>query len=509
RTCNHSYSPWSELFPDGRVRLTDHCPREAECLARAVLLRSEYQTKLGKWHEIGEKFIFENDIVEVECKINEVRAYHFLHSQIWRQESMNHDCRAKRTIPKVARKPPSVHIIMLDSIGAAHGRRLFNRIHRYLKREFGAVEMLHMNKIGENSRPNAMGFLLGKLTSDIQRDMYGMPSIPAEWNYTQYCHTFLDDKGFILSLFEKNGYATMMAEDWDEGVFNFPRCKGFEKQPTTHYMRPFQIRVKHGGKTLDSHMGQANCFEQHLFLNDYHEKFMNAYTDTPIAALTWASHLGHDSPTKPFHADIQYEKFFERNKKELDDSFVFFMGDHGLRFGWLAQDPAGQRDINNPMLMISVPRFLRDDNALMANLQHNSGQLLTHFDTHATFVDIVETFSRKDPTNFSQTTLKPDLKGSSLLRPFPDEPRSCKTLPIPPQYCICETTKEQLNVTDQHLAIGRAVAAFLNNLLAKHKYADVCAELQLDELMTLIRIEGAAEVYEVTVRLRPGGGIFR
>ncbi|GMS92888.1 hypothetical protein PENTCL1PPCAC_15063, partial [Pristionchus entomophagus] len=77
------------------------------------------------------------------------------------------------------------------------------------------------------------------------------PSIPAEWNYTQYCKTFLDDKGFILKLFEKNGYATMMAEDWDKGVFNWPGCNGFEKQPTTHYMRPFQIRIKDGGKTLN------------------------------------------------------------------------------------------------------------------------------------------------------------------------------------------------------------------------------------------------------------------
>ncbi|GMS92868.1 hypothetical protein PENTCL1PPCAC_15043, partial [Pristionchus entomophagus] len=241
--CNHSYSPWSELLPDGRVRLTDHLPDEAKCQARAVLFKSDYNTKLGEWHEIKDKFIFENDIVEVECKINEVKVYNFLHTQIHRQES-----KGKRSFHKAARKPPSVHIVILDSIGAAHGRRLFYRTHRFLKQEFSAVEMLHMNKIGENSRPNAMGFLLGKLTSVIQRDMYGMPSIPAEWNYTQYCKTFLDDKGFIFKLFEKNGYATMMAEDWDRGVFNWPGCNGFEQQPTTHYMRPFQIRIKYGGK---------------------------------------------------------------------------------------------------------------------------------------------------------------------------------------------------------------------------------------------------------------------
>ncbi|GMS92887.1 hypothetical protein PENTCL1PPCAC_15062, partial [Pristionchus entomophagus] len=75
----------------------------------------------------------------VECKINEVKVYNFLNTQIWRQKSTG-----QRSIHKAARKLPSVHIVILDSIGASHGRRLFNRTHRYLKQEFGAVEMLHM-----------------------------------------------------------------------------------------------------------------------------------------------------------------------------------------------------------------------------------------------------------------------------------------------------------------------------------------------------------------------------
>ncbi|GMS92878.1 hypothetical protein PENTCL1PPCAC_15053, partial [Pristionchus entomophagus] len=84
------------------------------------------------------------------------------------------------------------------------------------------------------------------------------------------------------------------------------------------------------------------------------------------------------------------------------------------------------------------------DSVLMTNLQQNSHQLLTHFDTHATFVDILETFSSNRTLNFSETVQKSDLNGTSLLRLLPDGPRNCKTLPIHPQYCLCEISKQRV-----------------------------------------------------------------
>ncbi|GMS88875.1 hypothetical protein PENTCL1PPCAC_11050, partial [Pristionchus entomophagus] len=511
KSCNRSFSAWSELLPDGRVQLTEACPEEADCRARAVLLKNEYHTTLGKWYEIREEMVFENDIVEVECQIADVVVYSFIHTQIWRGKAKkNLTAPRPKKAEKLAVKPPSVYIIVLDSIGASHGRRVFNQTHRFLKEEFGAVEMLHMNKVGENSRPNGIAFLFGKLISNINRNMYGLPPIPADWNRTVFCKSFLEEKGFILKEFEKKGYVTMMAEDWDKGVFNWPGCYGFQKQPTTHYMRPFQLRFnKDNVGTMKSNMSTSNCFEQHLFLNEYTEKFIKAYPDRPRAFLTWASYLGHDSPNLPFHTDIQYKEFFERNKEEFDNSFIFFMGDHGLRFGWYSRDPVGQRDVNNPMLMISVPRRLRDDVDLMANLEQNSKELLTMFDTHATLVDIAETFSRPGPYNFSETAEKPGRMGSSLLRPLPSAPRNCKTLPIPPQYCLCEIKKERLNITAAHSAIGKTIATVVNERVAEANVSDICAELEMDQLTQLQRVVGAHDLYEATVRLRPGGGVFQ
>ncbi|GMR43310.1 hypothetical protein PMAYCL1PPCAC_13505, partial [Pristionchus mayeri] len=137
------------------------------------------------------------------------------------------------------------------------------------------------------------------------------------------------------------GYVTLMAEDWDKGVFNWPGCSGFQKhrEVTTHYMRPFQLRQKDKTKAMRETMNKDHCFEAHLYLNEYLEKFIRAYPDSPKASLIWASDL--------------------IVKTQFDNSFVFFMGDHGLRFGWYSKDPVGQRDVNNPMLMISVPRWLR------------------------------------------------------------------------------------------------------------------------------------------------------
>ncbi|GMS92907.1 hypothetical protein PENTCL1PPCAC_15082, partial [Pristionchus entomophagus] len=277
KTCNRSYSTWSELSTDGRVLLTEHRPEQAKCRARAILFKSEFKTKQGEWHEINEEFVFENDIVEVDCNINEVTVYNFLHTQVWRQKN-DESMTAQTRVNDAERKRPSVHIIVLDSIGASHGRRIFNRTNRFLKEEFGAVEMQHMTKVGENSRPIAIAFTFGKVIGNIKRDMFGLPSIPPDWNYKQHCKSYLDDEGFILKDFEKSGYQTMWAEDYSNAcIFNFPGCHGFQKPQTSDFFRPFQIRLDGGGKAMKGSMGKGNCFESHLFINDYHEKFIKAY----------------------------------------------------------------------------------------------------------------------------------------------------------------------------------------------------------------------------------------
>ncbi|GMR43299.1 hypothetical protein PMAYCL1PPCAC_13494, partial [Pristionchus mayeri] len=315
RSCNHSYTPWSLLI-DGRVELTEACDGDSDCRARTIIFKGDYKISMGEWHNLSEDFVFENDFVEVECQIGNASVYNFLHHQIFRKDNFRTNGTSTRLPLKSGiNNPPSVYMIVIDSMGASHGRRVFNRTQSFLKQEFGAVEMEHVNKVGLNSRPNGLAMLLGKLTEDINRDIYGLPSQKSDWNYTQSCRTFLDDKGFILKEFEKSGYITMMAEDWPLGVFNWPDCNGFQNQSATHYMRPFQLRFKDKSKQMKQDMGKDHCFEPHLFLNEYLEQFIRAYPDSPKASLVWPVDLAHDLPNEPFHADKQYLQLLERNRE--------------------------------------------------------------------------------------------------------------------------------------------------------------------------------------------------
>ncbi|GMS88873.1 hypothetical protein PENTCL1PPCAC_11048, partial [Pristionchus entomophagus] len=305
------------------------------------------------------------------------------------------------------------------------------------------------------------------------------------------------------------GYKTMMAEDWDKGVFNWPNCKGFMKAPTTHYMRPFQLEMATSSKQLLENQGKGNCFEPHHHLNNYMEKFLQAYPNSPKFGISWDSSLGHDYSNEPFHADGDYLEFMMRNSEELDNSFLFFMGDHGLRFGKMSDTTEGRRDVSNPMMWISVPRRLRSNAALMENLKKNSNELLTMFDLHATFVDILETFTESYPPDFTKPIQKDQLKGTSLLRPLPTFERNCKTLPIPFQYCICHLERQPVKDTESFPAIGQVIADAINNQLKKFNLQNNCAKLEPDEIMDLKMIVGSSGLYETTVRMKPSGGLFQ
>lgn len=81
-----------------------------------------------------------------------------------------------------------------------------------------------------------MVFLLGRQAYELVDTPINKPRKPYK-TMAEYCNTYLDDDQFIGYEFKKQGYTTMMSEDWNTGVFNWPSCMGFKKAPTDHYMR--------------------------------------------------------------------------------------------------------------------------------------------------------------------------------------------------------------------------------------------------------------------------------
>ncbi|GMT08976.1 hypothetical protein PFISCL1PPCAC_273, partial [Pristionchus fissidentatus] len=535
KDCNKDFKPLTELDGNGRVNLNNaESSANYECKARALMFETENKNAHGDWHKLPSDFVFENDIIEVECMYGR-KEYHYLHSQIWRNQKDKKNVSDDKSTLGDAK--PSVYIYVIDSVSHAHAKRVFPQTLDFLKRKFDAEELPFLNKVGDNSRPNGFAFLTGKVMAPIYREIFGLSNIEAEFD-DNFCEEYMNASSFVLKEFEKVGYKTLMTDDWHLGVFNYPDCKGFEKQPTTHYSRPFQNAYDTSGERFMENQGSKNCFERYQFINEYLESFIRAYPDEPKATLNWAGTFSHDDSNGPFHTDAQYRNFFERNQEEFDNSFVFFMGDHGPRYGELMRTSAAKWETSNPMLMVSIPRRLRNSTQIVDNLRRNSRVLLTQFDVHATLLDIAESFSLSSSPTFDEVVRKPDLKGTSLLRPLPSFERNCKTLPIPFQYCLCRVDKVPVEVEPRHLEIAHLVTQAINALLKHAGFDDVCSPLspqkvrlgphapsrRFDQLKferlkipfmieiqvtSLERVVGATGLFDAKVTVEPSGSEYQ
>lgn len=61
------------------------------------------------------------------------------------------------------------------------------------------------------------------------------------------------------------------------------------------------------------------------------------------------------SPNRTFRITLPlqyFANFFRHHINNLDNSFIFVLGDHGLRFGGIRSTPVGLLEDNNPLLMV-------------------------------------------------------------------------------------------------------------------------------------------------------------
>lgn len=73
----------------------------------------------------------------------------------------------------------------------------------------------------------------------------------------------------------------------------------------------------------------------------------------------------------------------------MNDSYVFFMGDHGSNFGEVRASDQGLSEANSPFLFLSIPSHMRGNEDLVNQLYTNSKQLITQYDIYATLLDLV------------------------------------------------------------------------------------------------------------------------
>ncbi|EYC09350.1 hypothetical protein Y032_0061g3293 [Ancylostoma ceylanicum] len=411
----------------------------------------------GAWVNLPSNFIFKCDIVETKC-LSEESIESFLHTQIYEKTGA------------VASSRHDVYILIVDSTSSFMAKRSWPKTLKYLKEQMGAVQMEFLNKVGDNSRPNGFPLAFGKSIEGGSRDLVGLPPLVPDWNDAEICQDYLDAYSYHLLDYGKEGYKTMIAQDYDVGIVYYPNCSGFRKSEADHIWRPFDIRraeSKNFKKSLED-----SCSERHLEMLEFLEKFMHAYHGTPKIAQVWPTTLAHESLKDLFHSDDHFLAFFQRNEDIINNSFFFFMGDHGPRREGIGELRLGQYENLNPFLMMIVPAVYRST-AIHTQLKRKVHELMTNFDLHATLMDILKLQPASNFTDITYRDMMPLSKGSSLLREWRGL-RNCRTLPIPSQYCICQYNKTEVMEDELKQKLGHFFANRLNFHLFTQGLSEKC-----------------------------------
>ena len=197
----------------------------------------------------------------------------------------------------------------------------------------------------------------------------------------------------------------------------------------------------------------------------------------------------------------------------IQNTFIFLLADHGIRFGRMRRTRSGQMEERLPFFYLFVPEGniqKQTENAnhrqspaeqLRATLRANAHRLTSHFDLHATLRHIVE---KKAPTTDDEPY------GRSLFTPIPPD-RTCESAGISEKWCLCSQFDSWRGGKEEAKAIlGHFVAGQVNLLLGGEPK---CAQLQLDQVEeVLIRTEplsaDGSDLFTVQAVLEPGGGLF-
>ncbi|CAI2355960.1 unnamed protein product [Caenorhabditis sp. 36 PRJEB53466] len=479
QNCDRSFKPLTK-FENSSWSIVKTNP-SLKCKARCHSRRSDRKNEISNWTFTPGPVYCE--FLETVCSEHDKDVYGYLHSQVIPQ--------SKRQ-PKVdtsGLKQFDVFVILLDSLSYSQARRSLPRTLSYFTNHMDGVLFPYMNKLGDNSRPNGIPLWFGKSLEKVDKTLFDDGVTPADWSFGYFCNTFKDNETSLFSEFQDYGYKTLLAEDWAEGTMNWPSCVGFDKPPIDHFMRPFQNayeRKNQGASITQQHLKKGHlCRETHHTLLDYMGQFTDAYPDQPKFGWVWAIDLGHNTENGFAHADKDFHKYFLDHRKQLDNSFVFILGDHGLRFGSIRETFVGALDVNNPFTAVSIPKSLRRSTNILEIMAENAKNIQSHYDTRATILDIMK---YQAANNFTETEPRPipGEKGHSYIRKQPSELRNCRNMPIPLEYCICQFNKTTLP-TDTKLArsIGVSLADTVNTQITGGNFTDKCVQMEFEKTLSL------------------------
>ncbi|XP_072394029.1 uncharacterized protein [Diabrotica undecimpunctata] len=395
----------------------------------------------------------------------------------------------------------NILVLGLDAVSRLNFQRQMPKTLNYLK-QLGAVEMLGYNKVDDNTFPNVIPALTGKLVKEIEKSCWPNKN-----------HHF-DDCPFVWKSYKQKGYVTAFDEDssW-MGIFNLLKY-GFQKQPTDYSFNYFDREaIKLIGNTnvgtVAVCQGARWIYKVHL---DYLTHFVRTMEDNSqkYFGFFWENSISHDDLNLPRVGDDDYYSMFKSFEEYgyLNNTILFVMSDHGIRTGKIRSTFQGMMEERLPLLYVYLPEWYKQRyQQQYGNLQQNSLRLTTPFDLHETFVQLLNIDNRETENNSTDKD-----RGISLLKKI-SEYRTCEDIGIVSHWCTCQKSIA-VDINNKTIkAVADFSVNYINKLLSAYSQ---CAHLKLNSISSARVMEHSKEIigdlqvsdYMLSFTTVPGNGLF-
>ncbi|XP_022652607.1 uncharacterized protein LOC111246749 isoform X3 [Varroa destructor] len=354
------------------------------------------------------------------------------------------------------------------------------------------VELYGYNKIGLNSAPNQIPLLTG------------IQYYPAPGLRSRIDNTYFDNvTRFLWNDYEERGYRTMFYEEqWHYGLFVYPSLKGFKQVPTTYWSRPMMQAVD---KSTLKASGYSWCIGPDFPAKHYLDYTYNTMKilgeDRPLFSYSWLSETAHDDINGGHRIDKYFEDFFAKMDRDgiLNRTAVFFISDHGFRFGSFRTTTQGRYEDTLPYGFILLPESYYNENPkALANIKANSRRLVTVYDLHATLLELADMWSEGRVTRTAN--------GYSLISNVIPDDRTCEHANIGFQYCSCFESQPYDRKGRLATSFAQFVLDSINHIVEKNNATLKCHEWTLRDIDDLTRLsEGElwTDIFKISLSTKP------
>ncbi|CAG5127797.1 unnamed protein product [Candidula unifasciata] len=403
----------------------------------------------------------------------------------------------KRQVISSPKETLNIIMIGMDSLPRNQFLRGCNKTYSYLINSLKSFDLTMHSQLGENTFPNFLPLFGGTSYDEIMK----------WWSDENYMDTF----DLIFSTFEKAGYQTLYTEDWPRiGAFHYLK-KGFRRPFARYNTRPLTLAMSDEKDIWEYDSYCAGNQLEMSFLLDYVSRFLQTFRNKPVFVVAMLGKPTHDQPTDAKMFDEHLLNFYRslNQSGHLNNSLLVSFSDHGVRWGPLRNSRNGVVESRTPYTILTFPGwFLRKYPDVATNLKVNTKRLTSHFDTHATLLDLLYFKSDTPPP------LAPLRHGISLFEKISWD-RTCVNASIPQEYCLCGyKSLEELHVTSH---ISKTLASLVIDAINSKTNTSICSVFKLRKVIRILKVtlnenkstgETEKTIYKVKLAATPGDAVF-